>query len=388
MSIKPYSVDAMRNVARRRLPRMLFDFVDGGSDDEITRSRNVSRFNEIEFAPKVLQRTPDLDLTTQVLGQRLSMPVVVAPTGLSGLLWQRGEMAVAQACAEAGVIMTVSHATTVEMEELAQASDNPIWFQTLIYKDRGMTREFADRARESGYSALVLTVDLQALGQRERDIRNHFTIPPRISARNVIDALTHPRWLLEYLRQPPITMTGYATEGQTDLATLAQHMSTLFESNVGWDDVEWLRAHWTGPLILKGVLHPEDARQAAELGVDAVVVSNHGGRQLDTAPAPIDVLPAIVDRVADDIEILMCSGIRRGTHVVKALALGATAVMIGRAHLWGLASSGQSGVNDVFDILSAEMKRTLALGGWNSIACLDRTALCSQTIPSTLSFIE
>lgn len=385
MNQKPYSVDSMRSVAKRRLPRMLFDFIDGGSDDEITRSRNVSRFDDIEFAPRVLRRTPDLDLSTEVLGQKLSMPVVVAPTGLSGLMWPSGEMAVAKACAEAGVIMTVSHATTVAMEALAQASTNPIWFQTLIYKDRGMTRDFADRAKQSGYSALVLTVDLQALGQRERDIRNHFTIPPRISLKNVFDAVSHPGWLYQYLSQPQITMTGYAGDGMTDLGTLAQHMATLFESNVGWDDVEWLRAHWDGPLILKGILHPEDARQAARLGVDAVVVSNHGGRQLDTAPAPIDVLPAVVDQVAGDMEVLMCSGIRRGTHVVKALALGASAVMIGRAHLWGLAASGQPGVTEVLNILSAEMKRTLALGGWNSVADIDRAALCSQSIPSTLS---
>lgn len=385
MKTKPYSIDSMRSAARRRLPRMLFDFVDGGSDDEITHARNVSRFDDIEFAPRVLCRTPDLDLSTEVLGQRLSMPLIVAPTGLSGMLWRDGELAVARACADAGVVMTVSHATTVDMKTLAQASQNPIWFQTLIYKDRGMTRDFADRAQESGYAALVLTVDLQSLGQRERDIRNHFVIPPRFTIKNVFDAVSHPAWLLEYLTQPPITMTGYASDGKTDLGTLAQHMSTLFESNVGWDDVEWLRAHWKGPLILKGVLHPDDARQAAALGVDAVVVSNHGGRQLDTAPAPIDVLPAVVDRVAGDMEVLMCSGIRRGTHVVKALALGASAVMIGRAHLWGLASSGQSGVNDVFNILSAEIKRTLALGGWNSVAELDRDALCLQTIPSKLN---
>jgi len=355
MNTKIYSIDSMRSAAKRRLPRMVFDFVDGGSDDEISRRRNVSQFDQIEFAPRMLRRTPDMDLSTELFGHRLSMPVVVAPTGLSGLLWRRGELAVAKACDAAGVTMTVSHATTVDMQELAQAARNPIWFQTLIYKDRGLTREFADRARESGYAALVLTVDLQALGQRERDIRNHFTIPPKFTVTNVFDALSHPAWLYDYLSQPTITMTGYG-DGKTDLATLAQHMSTLFQPDVGWDDVD-------------------DARQAAALGVDGIVVSNHGGRQLDTAPAPVDVLPAIADVVAGDTEILMCSGIRRGTHIVKALALGARAVLIGRPHLWGLAAAGQQGVEQVFEILRQEMKRTLALGGWNSVSEVDRDAL-------------
>jgi len=353
---------------------MVYDFVDGGADDEISRRRNVSQFDQIEFVPRMLRRTPDMDLSTELLGQRLSMPVVVAPTGLSGMLWPRGELEVVKACDAAGVAMTVSHATTVDMQELAKAASNPIWFQTLIYKDRGLTREFADRARDSGYAALVLTVDLQALGQRERDIRNHFTIPPKFTVRNVFDALSHPRWLYDYLSQPAVTMTGYG-DGKTDLATLAQHMSTLFQPDVGWDDVEWLREYWQGPLILKGILHPDDARQAANLGVDAIVVSNHGGRQLDTASAPIDVLPAVANTVAGDLEILMCSGIRRGTHIIKALALGARAVMIGRSHLWGLASSGQQGVEQVLDILSAEMKRTLALGGWNRVDDVDASAV-------------
>jgi len=351
MNTKIYSIDSMRSAAKRRLPRMVFDFVDGGSDDEISRRRNVSQFDQIEFAPRMLRRTPDMDLSTELFGHRLSMPVVVAPTGLSGLLWPRGELAVAKACDAADVAMTVSHATTVDMQELAQAARNPVWFQTLIYKDRGLTREFADRARESGYAALVLTVDLQALGQRERDIRNHFTIPPKFSAKNVFDALSHPAWLYDF-----------------------------FQPDVGWDDVEWLRAYWQGPLILKGILHPDDARQAAALGVDAVVVSNHGGRQLDTAPAPVDVLPAVVDRVAGDMEILMCSGIRRGTHIVKALALGARAVLIGRPHLWGLAAAGQQGVEQVFEILRQEMKRTLALGGWNNLSEIDRDALRALSV--------
>jgi len=383
-----YSVDALRELSRRRLPRMIFDFVDGGSDDEITCHRNVSRFDDIEFLPRVLRPVSEPDMSVDLFGHKLSLPIVVAPTGLSGMLWPHGEVQVARACAKAGSIMTVSHATTIDLPELANCANNPIWFQTLIYKDREMTRAIVQRARDAGYHGLVLTVDLQALGQRERDIRNHFTVPPAITVRNCVDALCHPRWLVDYLRQPELTMAVYAAhsggEQSTDLATLATHMSKLFVSDVSWDDVAWLRDQWDGPLLLKGVLHPNDAIQARSLNLDGIIISNHGGRQLDTAITPITALPTIKDAVGDDLSVLMCSGIRRGTHVVKALALGASAVLIGRAHLWGLASGGEAGVSRVFDLLGEEIRRTMIMGGWSKISEIDNDALVKSTIPPLL----
>ncbi len=367
-----YSIEVLRDLARKRLPKMVFDFIDGGSEDEHTWQRNIDAFRDIALLPHVLRATPDRDLSTTVLGHRLQLPVMVAPTGLTGMFWPQGETAVARACAAAGSIMTVSHATTVSTKSLVETADNPVWAQTLIYNDKGFTREMIERAADAGCHALVLTVDLQALGQRERDLRNGFTVPPKITPRSAFEAMRHPAWLFDYFSNPEITMVNYAGDGKTDLASLAQHMGKIFDSNVSWEDFDFVRKHWDGPLVVKGILRTDDARMAVERGADAIVVSNHGGRQLDGAPSPVEVLPAIAEAVAENAEVYLCSGIRRGSDVIKCLALGARAVLIGRAHLYGVAAGGESGVAASLDILAQEMRRAMALGGWNTISDITR----------------
>jgi len=371
-----YSVDVLRTRAARRLPRAVFDFIDGGADDEIAWARNTQQFRDIQMMPRIMQSTPDCDLTTEVLGKTLKTPVMVAPTGLTGMFWPEGERHVARACAAAGTIMTVSHATTIPTRDLAaEAPDHPLWAQTVVYNDADFNLEMVERARQANCHALVVTVDLQALGQRERDLRNGFTIPPKITPSSALEALRHPAWLKDYFTGPEITMANYASDGKTDLASLAEHMSKIFDCRIGWNDLRPIRDAWKGPLVIKGILHPDDARLAVDHGADAIIVSNHGGRQLDSAPAPIEALLDVVDAVGDRAEVYLCSGIRRGTDVLKCLALGAKAVLVGRAHLYGVAAGGEAGVRGALDLLGIEMQRAMALGGWNTLSMLDRDSV-------------
>ncbi|MGH8721822.1 MAG: alpha-hydroxy acid oxidase [Burkholderiales bacterium] len=367
-------MQALRRMARRRLPRLVFDFCDGGAEDEVTLRRNESAFDELEFVPRPLNGTGAPDPSLELFGQRLSLPLIIGPTGLSGMLWPRGEVAAARAAANAGTIYTMSHGSTVTIEDLARDAPGPKWFQVFMYRDRDLTRSFAERARDAGYQALILTTDNQVLGQRERDLRNGFTVPPRITLRNSLDMALRIPWLLR-LAGAPISFANYASEERKDILSLATYVANLLDPTMTWRDVEWLRRIWTGPLLIKGILHPEEARSAVEHGVDGVIVSNHGGRQLDGAIPSIRALPAVVDAVAGRVPVLLDGGVRRGADVVKALALGATACLIGRPHLWGLAVAGEAGVARVLEIFRREIDRVLALGGWNGIAALDRGAL-------------
>jgi isopentenyl diphosphate isomerase/L-lactate dehydrogenase-like FMN-dependent dehydrogenase len=378
---RAYSIAAMRALARRRLPRVVFDFCDGGAEDEITRDRNESAFADLEFLPQPLNGTTGRDPSVELFGERLSMPLIIGPTGLSGMLWPRGEAAAARAAAKAGIVYTMSHGSTITIEELARDVPGLKWFQVFLYRDRGLTRSFAERARAAGYKALVLTVDNQVLGQRERDLRNGFTIPPRVTLRSGLDMLRALPWLVRMARAPAMTMANYVTEERKDIVSLAQYLVDMLDPSLCWRDVAWLREIWSGPLLLKGILHPDEARAAIEHGVDGVIVSNHGGRQLDTALPAIRALPAVVDAVAGRIPVLLDGGIRRGSHVVKAVALGATACLIGRPHLWGLAVAGEAGVAAVLEILRRDIDRVLALGGWDGIAKVDRRALAMPTEP-------
>jgi L-lactate dehydrogenase (cytochrome)/(S)-mandelate dehydrogenase len=380
MMLKPrleraYSVAAMRALARRRLPRVVFDFCDGGADDEVTRDRNESAFADLEFLPQPLNGTTARDPSIELFGERLSMPVIIGPTGLSGMLWPRGEAAAARAAAKAGIVYTMSHGSTVTIEDLAGDVPGPKWFQVFLYRDRGLTQSFAERAQAAGYRALVLTVDNQVLGQRERDLRNGFTIPPRVTWRSGLDAWRGVPWLIRMARGGTVTLANYVTDERKDILSLAKHINDLLDPALCWRDVAWLREIWTGPLILKGILHPDDARAAIDHGVDGVIVSNHGGRQLDGAMASIRALPAVAEAVDGRIPVLIDGGIRRGGDVVKAVAQGAAACLIGRPHLWGLAAAGEAGVKAVLDILRLDIDRVLALGGWDGIARVDRRAL-------------
>jgi isopentenyl diphosphate isomerase/L-lactate dehydrogenase-like FMN-dependent dehydrogenase len=372
---RAYSVAAMRALARRRLPRVVFDFCDGGADDEITRDRNESAFADLEFLPQPLNGTTARDPSIELFGERLSMPVIIGPTGLSGMLWPRGETAAARAAAKAGIVYTMSHGSTVTIEDLARDVPGPKWFQVFLYRDRGLTRSFAERAQAAGYRALVLTVDNQVLGQRERDLRNGFTIPPRVTWRSGLDAWRGVPWLIRMARGGTVTLANYVTDERKDILSLAKHINDLLDPALCWRDVAWLREIWNGPLILKGILHPDDARVAIDHGVDGVIVSNHGGRQLDGAMASIRALPAVAEAVDGRIPVLIDGGIRRGGDVVKAVAQGAAACLIGRPHLWGLAVAGEAGVEAVLDIFRRDIDRVLALGGWDGIARVDRRAL-------------
>jgi isopentenyl diphosphate isomerase/L-lactate dehydrogenase-like FMN-dependent dehydrogenase len=378
---RAYSVAAMRALARRRLPRVVFDFCDGGAEDEITRDRNESAFADLEFLPQPLNGTTGRDPSVELFGERLSMPLIIGPTGLSGMLWPRGEAAAARAAAKAGIVYTMSHGSTITIEALAREVPGLKWFQVFLYRDRGLTRSFAERAQAAGCRALVLTVDNQVLGQRERDLRNGFTIPPRVTLRSGLDMLRAMPWLLRMAQAPAMTMANYVTEERKDILSLAKYLADMLDPGLCWRDVAWLRAIWSGPLLLKGILHPHEARAAIEHGVDGVIVSNHGGRQLDTALPAIRALPAVIDAVAGRIPVLLDGGIRRGSHVVKAVALGATACLIGRPHLWGLAVAGEAGVAAVLEMFRRDIDRVLALGGWDGIAAVDRRALVMPAEP-------
>jgi isopentenyl diphosphate isomerase/L-lactate dehydrogenase-like FMN-dependent dehydrogenase len=364
-----HSVAAMRALARRALPRPVFDFADGGSEDEVTLRANESAFSRIELLPRPLNGVAQRDLSVEIFGSRLSMPVMIGPTGLAGLFWPGGEIASSRAAAKAGTAYCISHASVCPLEAIP-ASGGPRWMQVFIFRDRGFTRELADRAAASGHDALVLTIDNQLLGNRERDLRNGFKIPPRFAAGDVFATALRLPWLVRMAREiPRITFGNYLREGSTEsLATLAGRMASFLDPAMSFADVEALRRHWKGPLVVKGVLHPDEARRLVALGVDGIIVSNHGGRQLDGAPASIEALPPVVDAVEGRIPLMLDGGIRRGSDVVKALALGARLCLIGRPQLWGLALAGEAGVAHVLEIFRREIDRVMGLMGLSSIA--------------------
>jgi isopentenyl diphosphate isomerase/L-lactate dehydrogenase-like FMN-dependent dehydrogenase len=367
---KGYSVAALRALARARLPRMVFDMVDGAAGDEITMRRNEAALAEIALAPKLLAGAPTRDQSVELLGVKLNSPVIVGPTGLAGLLWPQAEIAAARAAARFGTIYTTSHASTSTIEEIGACTAWPKWMQVFLYKDRAITAEFAARAAAAGYQGLVLTVDNQVSAGRDRDARNGMSFPLAFGARNMLDLASRPGWLMRMTKTPRPTFVNYGA--RTSIGAFGPLMAEQLDPDIGWRDVDWLRQQWRGPMLLKGLLHPDEAREAQKRGVDAIIVSNHGGRQLDGAVASILALPGIVDAIAGAIPVLVDGGFRRGIDVVKALALGARAVMIGRPQLWGVACAGEDGVHWVLELFSREIDRALALGGWDGVAKLDR----------------
>lgn len=376
LQTRAYSVAAMRELARRRLPRMVFDFADGGAEEERTLRGNEQAFANVKLVPKPLAGRQGSDQSVELFGQRLASPVLIGPTGLSGAYWPRGEIAEARAAAAAGTAFTMSHASTVTIEQLAREAPGNNWMQVFMYRDRGLTREFTERAKEAGFEALVLTIDNQVLGQRERDLRNGFTIPPQIRAGTVLDMALHAGWLWRMRETPRVTFANYVKPGErgNDILSLGAYMANMLDPAAGWRDVEWLRGFWPGPLVLKGILHPDEAREAVAVGVNGVIVSNHGGRQLDGAIPSFEALPGVVDAVRGEIAVLLDGGVRRGADVVKAIALGASACLIGRPALWGLAVAGQAGVAQVLDIFRREIDRVLTLCGIEDIRQLHGNA--------------
>ena len=365
-----YSVAALRELARRRLPRPVFDFADGGAEEERSLRRNEAAFAEIQLLPRPLEGAAERDLSLELFGHRLALPVIVGPTGLSGLFWPDGERAAARAASAAGTAFCLSHGSVCTLEELAATGVTPRWMQVFVYRDRGFTRAFVERAQAAGYHGLVVTVDNQIIGHRERDTRNGFTIPPRFGARDLAAMATKLPWLMAMgPRLPKLTFGNYRRPGEElDLKTMAARLTQMLDPSLSWQDLDWLRELWPGTLIVKGILHPAEAAEAVARGADGIVVSNHGGRQLDGAAATIEALPAVVAAVEGRVPVLIDGGLRRGGDVVRALALGATACLIGRPQLWGLAVAGEAGVAHVLEIFRQEIDRAMGLCGVRDLA--------------------
>jgi len=368
-----YNIEDFRAIARKRLPRMIFDYLDGGSDDEVTLRANRSGFGKYQLMPRVLRDVENIDLATKVLGQDIDLPLLLSPTGQTRMFHHDGEMAVARAAANAGTIYSLSSVSSRSIEETAAASSGPKWFQIYVWRDRGVTKEFIARCRESGYHALCLTVDLSTHGNRERDLRNGLSFPASLNPKTVMDVLRHPRWLYHYLTGSRIEIANVVNSPRVQLpdgGNLMEYVASQFDPTVTWDDAAWMIDQWGGPFLIKGIVSPEDARRAVDIGARGIIISNHGGRQLDFSPSAIEMLPDIVQAVAGRAEILIDGGVRRGTDVIKALALGAQAVMIGRPYLYALAAGGEAGVARMFDLFRAEIARDMALLGCAKISDL------------------
>jgi L-lactate dehydrogenase (cytochrome) len=370
----------LRRIAKRRLPRGVFDYIDGGAEDERTLSANEAAFASVGFRPRILRNVSDVDARSTVLGQPLAYPLVLAPTGFTRIADPAGELAVARAAARAGLPYTLSTLSTRSIEEVRAVSDGRLWFQVYAWRDRGLVKEMVDRAAAARYEALALTVDTAVLGRRERDVRRGFSLPPAIGLGTFIDGALHPAWTWSFIRSEPIRFANVAGRDVgygASPVSLADYINTQFDPALAWKDVEWLRSIWDGPIIIKGVQTVEDALLAADAGVEAIALSNHGGRQLDGAPAAFSLVAPVADAVGGRVEIICDGGVRRGSDIVKAVAAGATACMAGRAYLYALAAAGERGVDRVLGWLHADIVRTMSLLGVGRVGELDRSLLDS-----------
>jgi L-lactate dehydrogenase (cytochrome) len=381
-------VEDYRRAARRRLPRLAFEFVDGGADEEVTLRRNVEAFERLTLRPRHLVDVSAREVASTVLGERVGLPVLIAPTGMSRVAGRGGDVAGARAAAGAGAIFVLSTMSSNSIEEVRAASSGPLWFQLYLWAERAILERLLDRAGAAGCGALVVTVDVPVIGHRRRDARNGFALPPRVTLRTAADLLRHPRWLAH--APSAVGAAHFLDDAGVSPGAKMEHarMVNRLLANPGstWADLAWLRERWPGPLLVKGTLTAEDARLAVECGVDGIVVSNHGGRQLDGAPASIDALAEVADAVGDQVELLVDGGVRQGTDVIKARALGARAVLVGRPWLYGLAAGGEAGVAGVLEIFRAEIDRALALLGRQRFDDVDASALgglTTTTIPGT-----
>jgi L-lactate dehydrogenase (cytochrome) len=369
------SVADLRAIARRRLPRGVFDYIDGGAEDEQTLAANVAAYTRVTFRPRVLRDVGTVDPSTTLLGRPLAVPLVLAPTGFTRIADPEGELAVARAAARADLPYTLSTLATRSIEEVAEVSSGRKWFQVYVWRDRGMVKEMIERAARCDYEALVLTVDTAVFGRRDRDIRRGFSLPPKIGPETLLDGLVHPGWTWDFVRSDPIKFANVVGRGVgdgSDAVSLADYINAQFDPTLSWHDVEWLRSVWDGPVVLKGIQTVEDAVLAADAGVDAIALSNHGGRQLDSAPATLDLVAPVADAVGDRVEIICDGGVRRGGDIVKAVALGARACMAGRAYLYALGAGGERGVDQALASLDADVRRVMALLGARTIPDVTR----------------
>ena len=376
-----HNVEDYRGLAHKRLPRAVIDFIEGGAEDEITISRNRDSFENIHIIPRILTDVSVRDISTTILGTPVSSPIVLCPVGLATLAHPLGEVAAGIAAANKGIISTYSSSSSWNLEDIAAASSGVKWFQLYIWKDRKLTAEIVERARKSGYQALVLTVDVPISARRERDLRNGFTIPPRPRINQIGDLVQHFGWFYAQLKSEitghKMCMGNFTPEnvGMRTRLKMLEVVNELFDPSITWSDVAWLKSIWNGPIVIKGIMTPEDAKLAIKAGADAIWISNHGGRQLDGVSGTIEVLPEIAKAVKGKAEIYLDGGVRRGSDIVKAIALGANACMIGRPYMYGLAANGAAGVESIIGILEIEMDATMALMGRPTIASLDSSAV-------------
>ncbi|TCN32435.1 alpha-hydroxy acid oxidase [Sinorhizobium americanum] len=370
-------ISDLKALARRRVPKLFFDYADSGAWTEGTYRANEEDFTKIKLRQRVLVDMTNRSLETTMIGQKVSMPVALAPTGLTGMQHADGEMLAAQAAEAYGIPFTLSTMSICSIEDVASVTTKPFWFQLYVMREREFVLNLIDRAKAAKCSALVLTLDLQILGQRHKDLRNGLSAPPRMTPKHLWMMATRPGWCMKMLgtnRRTFRNIVGHA-KSVTDLSSLHAWTAEQFDPQLSWKDVEWIKERWGGPLILKGILDPEDAKMAAKTGADAIIVSNHGGRQLDGAPSSISMLPKIIDAVGDQIEVHLDGGIRSGQAVLKAVALGAKGTFIGRPFLYGLGAMGKDGVTLALDIIRKEMDITMALCGKRNIADVGRDVL-------------
>jgi len=377
-------IEDLRLLAKRRVPRMFYDYADSGSWTESTYRANESDFQKIRLRQRVAVDIEDRSTATRMVGVDVNMPVAIAPTGLTGMQHADGEILAARAAQRFGIRFTLSTMSICSIEDVAAATRHPFWFQLYVMRDRDFIERLIDRAKAAGCDALVLTLDLQILGQRHKDLKNGLSAPPKLTAANILNMMTKPRWCLGMLgtkRRQFGNIVGHV-KGVTDMANLSAWTAQQFDPRLNWGDVEWIRKRWGGRLILKGIQDVEDARLAADSGADALVVSNHGGRQLDGAVSSIEALPAIVAEVGSRIEVHLDGGIRSGQDVLKACALGARGTYLGRAFLYGLGAMGEAGVTKALEIIHKELDVTMALCGRTRIADVDRSILVPGTYPA------
>jgi len=380
------NIDDLRNICKRRLPAGVFGYIDGAAEDERTHRKNTAVYSEVTFKPRVLRDVDSINLSTNVLDVPVPFPFIISPTGFTRIAHPLGEIAVARAAARKQLPFTLSTMATRSIEEIEAVStfvpqDGETqslvsarnWFQVYVWKDRGLLKELLQRAKAARFEAIMITVDTAVLGRRERDIRRGFTLPPKIGIDTVFDGIKHPAWTWGLLSSDPIrfaNVVGSGTEDGSTAITLADHVNAQFDQSLSWGDIEWFRNEWDGPIVLKGIQTVEDAKIAASNNLDAIALSNHGGRQLDDAPTPLELIQPVVQSVGGQIEVYCDGGVRRGSDIVKAIALGATACMAGRPTLYGLGAAGERGVDWALHFLREGMERTMALIGVRNLADL------------------
>ena len=367
---KALNIEDLRKIARAKLPSPLFNYIDGGSDDESNVCGNTHAYDAVKLVPEYLVDVANIDLSTRVLGREISMPLFLGPTGMTRLFHHDGETAVSKAAADAGTYYALSTVGATSIEDVATACNGPKCFQIYVMKDRGLTHEFIQRCKDANYDSLMLTVDIPVAGYRERELRYGFSMPPKLNLVGMLGFAARPGWVYHALTHPKATLANVVhkiPEGSSQSTSLMEYIAKQFDPSVTWNDLEWMISEWGGPFVIKGVLSPADARRAVDSGVTAISVSNHGGRQLDGTLSAFEALGPIIDEVGGECEIICDGGIRRGTHVLKALARGATACSIGRPYLYGLAAGGQAGVARALELLRAEIERDMGLLGCRNI---------------------